>query len=134
MDNEVSFSHLKVLVVEDSKTALLDIRAKLSILIPQENIYVAQDYWQAVRLLEAQDFHVAFVDLHMPEKTGMDLIVDFIYVNPRTNNLPVIVTTGLSAQSLVTHSLQKYTFRYLFKPIALEAIQEALVNLPLKRK
>ncbi len=134
MDNEVSFSHLKVLVVEDSKTALLDIRAKLSILIPQENIYVAQDYWQAVRLLEAHDFHVAFVDLHMPEKTGMDLIVDFIFVNPRTNNLPVIVTTGLSAQSLVTHSLQKYTFRYLFKPIALEAIQEALVNLPLKRK
>jgi CheY-like chemotaxis protein len=134
MDSEVAFKYLKALVVEDSKIALLDIRSKLSILIPQENIYIAQDYWQAVRLLEAHDFHVAFVDLHMPEKTGMDLIVDYIYVNPRTSNLPVIVTTGLSAQSLVTQSLQKYAFRYLFKPVDLEAIKEALANLPSKRE
>jgi response regulator RpfG family c-di-GMP phosphodiesterase len=84
-------------------------------------------------LLETQDFDVAFIDLHMPVKTGMDLIVDYVYVNPRTRNLPVIVTTGLSSESLVTHSLKNNTFRYLYKPIDLVEIKEALSNLPLRR-
>ncbi|MFT6137580.1 MAG: response regulator RpfG family c-di-GMP phosphodiesterase [Salibacteraceae bacterium] len=133
MSNEKSFNHLKALVVEDSKTALLDMKTKLATLIPKKNIFFAQDYWQAIKLLETQDFDVAFIDLHMPVKTGMDLIVDYVYVNPRTRNLPVIVTTGLSSESLVTHSLKNNTFRYLYKPIDLVEIKEALSNLPLRR-
>ena len=115
---------------DDSKIALLDLQSKLSKLIPKENIYLAQSYFEAVSLLNKHDFGVAFVDLQMPNKSGMDLIVDVIYKNPKTRKIPVVVTTGVEPDSLITNSLQKLTFRYLFKPISIEELEESLSNIP----
>ncbi len=131
---EIQFMKVKALVVDDSQTALLDLRTKLSSLIAKENIYLAQNFEDAVELLEKHEFDVAFVDLQMPEKTGMDLIIDVIYEHPKTKNLPVVVTTAVSSDSLITQSLRKNTFRYLFKPIRIEELKEALSNLPCLEK
>lgn len=134
MKAEIQFMKVKALVVDDSQTALLDLRTKLSSLIAKENIYLAQNFEDAVELLEKHEFDVAFVDLQMPEKTGMDLIIDVIYEHPKTKNLPVVVTTAVSSDSLITQSLRKNTFRYLFKPIRIEELKEALSNLPCLEK
>lgn len=121
---------LKSLVVDDSKIALLDLQSKLSHLIPKENIYLAQSYFEAISLLDKHDFGIAFIDLQMPDKTGMDLIFDVIRKNPSTKNLPVVVTTGVEPNSLISHSLKSFTFRYLFKPISIEELKEALSKIP----
>jgi two-component SAPR family response regulator len=116
---------LKVLVVDDSRLALLDIQSKLSTVVPKESILLAKSYFEAVDLLEKYEFNIAFVDLQMPEKTGMDLI----HVNPKTKDLPVVVTTSVKPDSLITFSLKGLTYRYLFKPISREQILEAISNI-----
>lgn len=130
----MNYAQLKALVVDDSKIALLDIQSKLSSFIPRENIYLAQNYYDAVNLLREHDFGVAFIDLQMPEKTGMDLILDVIYQDPKTRKIPVVVTTSARPDSLLTHTLEKITFRYLFKPVGKEELEEALSNIPMLNK
>lgn len=120
---------LRVLVVEDSNTALADIRLKLAKLIPNENIHIAKSYDEAVPLLKDHNFDMAFVDLQMPHKTGMDLIVDVIQKDPKTKAMPVVVTTGIEPNSLVTFTLKPYTYRYLFKPIQQEELEEAISSI-----
>lgn len=124
---------IKILVVEDSQTALADLIFKLSTIVPKEQIYPSKSFDEAVVLLDQHDFDIAFIDLHMPLKTGMDLIIDVIQKDPKTRDLPVVVTTALNPDSLITFTLKPHTHRYLFKPIALEELEEAISSiLPLK--
>lgn len=126
-------SDIKILVVEDSQTALADIILKLLTFVRKEQIYPSKSFDEAVVLLDQHDFDIAFIDLHMPLKTGMDLIIDVIQKDPRTKDLPVVVTTALNPDSLITFTLKPYTYRYLFKPITFEELEEAISSiLPLK--
>ena len=120
---------LRILVVEDSNTALADIIKKLSKIISRKNIHTAKSYDEAVLLLDQNTFDMAFVDLQMPHKTGMDLIIDEIQKHPKTKNLPVVVTTGIEPDSIVTVTLKPHTYRYLFKPIAEEELKEAILSI-----
>lgn len=120
---------LRVLVVEDSNTALADIVTKLSKIVSRSNIHTAKSYEEAVQLLGQHEFDMAFVDLQMPHKTGMDLIVDEIQKNPQTKNLPVVVTTGIEPDSIVTFTLKPYTHRYLFKPVKQAELEEAILSI-----
>jgi CheY-like chemotaxis protein len=126
---ELPTDKLQVLVVEDSNTAIADIRLKLAKLIPAKNIHIAKSYDEAVPMLMHHDFDMAFVDLQMPHKTGMDLIIDVIQKNTKTKALPVVVTTGIEPDSLITFTLKPYTYRYLFKPIQQEELEEAIASI-----
>jgi response regulator RpfG family c-di-GMP phosphodiesterase len=122
-------STLKFLVVDDSQTALADLKMKLLKIVGKESIYTARGFDEAVILMGNNDFDMAFVDLQMPDKTGMDLIVDVIQKNPKTKDLPVVVTTGYEENSLVTFTLKPYTHRFLFKPIKQYELEEAITSI-----
>lgn len=126
-------TNIVALVVDDSKTALMDIKAKLSTILPQENIYQATSFHEAVKLLNTHDFDVAFVDLQMPDKTGMDLIVDVINTNPKTKELPIVITTGLEPGSLAVNTLKGLTYKCLYKPINLEKLNSVVKEIALKK-
>ncbi len=125
----MTVSNLKILVVEDSQTALADLTMKLSSFVSKEQIFPAKNYDEAVVLLDQHKFDIAFVDLHMPRKTGMDLIIDVIQKNPKTKELPVVVTTAMDPDSFVTFTLKPHTYRYLFKPIELLELEEAITGI-----
>ncbi len=130
MEQKSAYFKGNVLVVDDSQTALLDMRSKLSNFVSRENIYMAQNYFEAIDLLNNHEFGIAFVDLQMPQKTGMDLILDVFQTNPKTKNIPVVVTTGVESDSLITQSLKNLTYRYFQKPITIKQITDAFENMP----
>ena len=121
---------LNVLILEDSPSALLDLKSKLIDFEEIERIQEASNYEKAVNILDNTNIDVAFVDLTIPEKTGMDFIVDHLKKHEKFQNIPIIVTTSSDEDSLLKHSLKGLTYRYLHKPIEEEEIREAIDNLP----
>ncbi len=124
---------LVALVVDDSKTALMDIKAKLSAIIPSENLFLAKSFYEAETLINNHDFDLAFVDLQMPDKTGMDLIIDVINTNPKTKDLPIVITTGMGSDSLVVFTLKELAFKYLYKPISQEEVEEVVKEIAARK-
>lgn len=125
----IEISH--ILVVEDSPTAAIDLEAKIRHVAPKADLHKAFSYQEAVDLLSQQRFDVAFIDLQMPEKTGMDLILDVMQKDESLKDIPIIVTTGTKPQSFIADTLKSVTFRFLFKPVKVEELEEAFSSIPL---
>jgi len=65
------------------------------------------------------------VDMSMPEVNGMD-VVRWIRGSKRFRNLPLIVLSSETHPELVQDALNTGANAYLFKPVTLEELEEAL--------
>jgi len=69
--------------------------------------------------------NVIFIDLNMPEVTGIDLL-DFIRSRPRWKNLPVIILSAETADLTVANAYKHGADAYLFKPVSLEELSAGI--------
>jgi DNA-binding response OmpR family regulator len=68
---------------------------------------------------------LVFIDLNMPEVTGIDLL-DFIRSKPRWNQLPVIMLSAETDDVAVDAALQHGADVYLFKPVSLGELKAGI--------
>lgn len=71
--------------------------------------------------------NLIFIDLNMPEVTGIDLL-DFIRSKPRWNRLPVIMLSAETADVVVDDALQHGADVYLFKPVSMRELKEGMAR------
>jgi CheY-like chemotaxis protein len=79
-----------------------------------------------LQLIENQDFAVVLVDLRMP---GMDGITAIQHIRARADakaHLPIIVVTADTAVDLRERCLAAGADEVLFKPVAMDALFEAM--------
>ncbi len=118
----------KILVLDDSQTALFDIKNKLQDIDFEGEILCVSNFFDAKRILESNPIDIAIIDLQMPEKNGADLIVHMKGVN-EMKSIPIIVLTGSGDNSLLKTSLEPMVNYYLNKPVSQEHLKELIQEL-----
>ncbi len=73
-----------------------------------------------------------FIDLNMPEVSGLDLL-DYVRSKPRWNQMPVIMLSAETADVTVDDALQRGADGYLFKPLSLGELKEGIARAAMHR-
>jgi response regulator of citrate/malate metabolism len=116
----------KILVLEDNPIESKFLSLFLEEYFPKDSIAIAHSFHDASQYIKNHRFDLIFTDLHMPEKTGMDFIVDVVREDTRHKDTPVIVISGAHPDSFLTHTVQRITFDFLFKPFTAEELHSTI--------
>jgi len=118
------------LILDDSPLARFDLKTKINIIASPITIYEAANYEKAQKIMLLHKVDVVLVDLSMPQKNGMDFIIDFIREEEELKDIPVIVTTGVNDNSILRKALEGLVLCCLKKPIKVDLLKNAfsLVN------
>lgn len=111
---------MKVLIVDDEKLAL----SRLQRLLNEqgiENITACNDAIEALKEVAKEKFDVAFLDISMPNMTGLELANAILEINPNTF---IIFQTAYEEYALEAFS--SGGIDYLLKPISSESVQKSL--------
>tara|TARA_B100001063_G_scaffold31573_1_gene24688 strand:- start:13463 stop:14176 length:714 start_codon:yes stop_codon:yes gene_type:complete len=111
---------LKTLIVDDEKLAL----SRLKRLLEEEgvtDISECNNPIDAIKLVSKEKFDIAFLDISMPNMSGLELANTIRDINPNTF---IIFQTAYSEHAL--EAFQSGGVDYLLKPISNESIKKAL--------
>lgn len=111
---------MKVLIVDDEKLAL----SRLKRLLGEEGVLDIVECSNAIDALKAvakEQFDVAFLDISMPDMSGLELANTILEINPNTF---VIFQTAYEEHAL--EAFQSGGIDYLLKPISNESVRKSL--------
>ena len=114
---------MKVICVDDEKFVLADIVETLKEISEFQEVNGFRDVNEALKFLETNSIQIAFLDIDMPEMTGLELAKKIHEVSPMTS---VIFTTGYPQFAL--EAFKTHAIGYLLKPIKKEAVLAELEN------
>jgi response regulator of citrate/malate metabolism len=118
---------MNILIFDDSPTAVLDLQLKVeSIMPPGAQIKKALNFESAHRIISQENIDLAFIDLTMPDKNGMDFIADIIIPHPIYSQIPLVIVTAVEPESILSNALNGLVHRYLMKPVNILDIEEIL--------
>ena len=115
---------MNILVVDDEYFALELLKSALKEVVPCATLYVCQDVKSALRVAWENPIDVAFLDIHMPEKNGIELATELKKIHPKIN---IIFATG--HDTYMKQGIDLRMSGYLLKPITPEAVRTELENL-----
>ncbi|HUT33322.1 MAG TPA: sigma-54 dependent transcriptional regulator [Planctomycetota bacterium] len=114
----------RILVIDDDPIVR---RSCERILAPAHDVCLAETGRQGLRLLLSDPFHVALVDLKLPDIAGTDILAEAPDHFP---DVPVIIITGYSTIKSAVETIKMGAFDYLAKPFTpdelLAAVEKAL--------
>lgn len=109
----MKISELKVLICDDS----ILVRKKMSEILKAvgiTEIYDAKDGVQAVEQFKAHNPDLTFMDIVMPEKTGIEALREIKQYNPAAK---VVMASTVGTQSNLTDAITAGAFEFLQKPV-----------------
>ena len=115
---------MNILAVDDEYYALELMKSSLEAVASGASIYLCRDVDTALRTAEEHKIDVAFLDIHMPEKNGIELARELKMINPKIN---IIFATGFS--EYMKDGIDLRMSGYVMKPVTPEAIKTELENL-----
>jgi CheY-like chemotaxis protein len=86
----------------------------------------------AKALLDGERPDVLMLDINMPGVTGIDLL-EFVRQREQWNDLPIIMLSSEAADIQVDTAMDLGADAYVFKPVTLEELEEALKTVTAKR-
>lgn len=101
-----------ILIVDDEQ----NLRETLAIILRDEGfqVYSAANPSEALAYLRQRSFDVMFLDIRMPEKSGLDLLPEIRQIHPR---MPILILTAYASLDSAIEAMRKGANDYLFKPI-----------------
>ncbi|HUE98900.1 MAG TPA: response regulator [Anaerolineales bacterium] len=81
----------------------------------------------AQTLLTGKNPHVLILDINMPEVSGLDLL-EFLRRRPEWKELPIIMLSSESADSMVDKALKMGADSYIMKPVTIEELEKAMAT------
>lgn len=117
--------NFRCLVIDDEPTAGALLRSHIGHVDFLDHVMTCYDAFEALNFLQQHKVDIIFMDIEMPEMTGMQL-ADLL-----PPNVALIFTTAHSAYA--AESYRKMAVDYLLKPITfpnfMEAVQRAVVKI-----
>ncbi len=110
---KMKISDIKVLICDDS----ILVRKKMSDILKAAGIteiYDAKDGVQAVEQFKAHNPDLTFMDIVMPEKTGIEALREIKEYNPAAK---VVMASTVGTQSNLTDAITAGAFEFLQKPV-----------------
>jgi len=89
------------------------------------NVTIASNGIEAIACLQAEDFDLVLMDIHMPEMDGMEAVRQ-IRANPKYKELPIIALTANVLVSDHEQYLQMGMNKVVTKPISMEKLQQII--------
>lgn len=120
---------VKVLVVDDEEYVRLSLRELLCYLGYQ--VITAKNGENALKELERDRFDVAFVDVKMPEMTGIQLLAK---IKERFPDVSVIMMTGYATVENAIDAVKLGAYDFLRKPYDIEEVRVSINRLLEKRR
>ena len=90
-------------------------------------VHTAADYDEAVKVIETENPKMAVVDLKMPGKSGLELIVAAKEMSP---DISIVVLTGYGSIATATEAVKLGALYYLPKPADVDDILSAFAKEP----
>ena len=124
---------MNILIADDEKYVRLELRSLLEELLPQAEIEEAENGSQLKEKLDKGCFHMAFVDIRMPGRSGLEILKEYDLPNHETI---VIILSGYSEFSYARQAITLGVSEYMLKPVTrdelLEVIKKLLPSVPLR--
>jgi DNA-binding NtrC family response regulator len=107
----------KVLVVEDEES----IRFTFEVFLSEEgyDVVTADSYEEGLALIREKEFDLAFIDLFLEGKSGLNLLQE---IKGRDMRCQVVVVTGSPAEDSASDAFRLGIFDYLPKPVRKEKL------------
>lgn len=115
---------MNILAVDDEYFALELMKSALESVAGNSTIYLCRDVRSALDVAKKTRVDVAFLDIHMPEKNGIELALDLKRLNPKVN---IVFATGFSEYMKAGIDLRMSG--YIMKPVTPDAVRTELENL-----
>ena len=115
---------MNILAVDDEYYALELLKHSLEEVASGATVYLCRDVRSALSTAQEQKIDVAFLDIHMPEMSGIELARELKMINPKVN---IIFATGFSEH--MKEGIDLRMSGYIMKPVTPEAVRTELENL-----
>ena len=115
---------MNILAVDDEYYALELMKRALEEVAGGATVYLCRDVRGALKVAEENKIDVAFLDIHMPEKNGIELALELKGLNPKVN---IVFATGFSEHMKAGIDLR--ISGYIMKPVTPEDVRTELENL-----
>lgn len=120
----MKLDNLKILLVEDDLNTRSTIRAMLAE-IGIHQVFEATNGHEADQFIEieAADIDMVISDWNMPEKTGLDLLLNLRIAKP---NMPFIMVTGRADSNSVHDAVTAGVTSYIRKPFSIKELESKI--------
>ncbi|HEY2566693.1 MAG TPA: response regulator [Candidatus Aquirickettsiella sp.] len=117
---------IKILVVEDSEIVRKVIEITLSSL--SYNVDIAINGLEAIRLFKKNDYDIVFMDLGLPDISGIEVTKELRRFEEVQNSIPIIALTAhhtkLDKELGLTAGIQEFVLKPLTKEMAQATINK----------
>ena len=83
------------------------------------NLFLSNSGKAAIEQSGKQHFHIAFIDLYMPEMNGLDTMIQLKEINPE---LITVMISGFRNEDMLERALKAGASNYLYKPLDVQDI------------
>lgn len=116
---------MKILVADDHDMIVKDILDELSKILPDAMCVGTSEPEEIIPLFKQHRFDVVFIDIKMPDTSGIDLAQEILEISPVAN---IIYITGY-ADYAAEAAFRTYASAFLEKPVTTAMIKDALAHL-----
>ena len=115
---------MNIMAVDDEYFALELMKSALKEAACNSTVYLCSDPGSALATAKKLKIDVAFLDIHMPGMSGIELALELKKLNPKIN---IVFATGFS--EYMKEGIDLRMSGYIMKPVTPEAVKTELENL-----
>lgn len=115
---------MKILVVDDEWAAREDLTRAINNVVNKPEIFEASNAEEAIEACKHNPIDVAFLDIRLPGKGGIDIAQELIKIRPHLN---IIMQTAYTQYAL--DAVKLYVCDFIVKPVSERDIRKALEHL-----
>lgn len=114
---------MKVLIVDDEHLEIEQLSFLIKPVYPLWTIFEAEDAVQAMTCLEKHMFPLAFVDIHLPGESGLDLAE---WIKEKSPETEIVIVTAYQDFGYAKRAIQLDVLDYLVKPIIADELYDVI--------
>jgi len=107
----------KILIADDEKSIRIVLRKYLT--SQGHEVVEASDGREALSILKSGDVDLAFVDIKMPGRTGIEILDE-------VKDVPIVIVTAYGTMDFTISAMEKGAVDYITKPFSFEDIEKVL--------
>ena len=115
---------MNILITDDEEEMREDLHEAIERVSPGNTYHFANGYDPAIEVIKSEEIDLAFLDINMPGKSGIEIARTIKKIRP---NINIIIVTAYAKYAL--HALRLFVSGYILKPVMDDELKEVLDNL-----
>jgi DNA-binding response OmpR family regulator len=116
----------RIIVIDDDESVLMTIARILE--LEGYRVETARTGREAIEKSQRDSYHLAIIDIRLPDMDGTDLLTAMRDTTPTTPRMIKIMLTGYASAGDRTETIKENADDYLVKPIEVDALLTTIKN------